>query len=451
MVKKFDLIVIGGGTAGLRTAFHSAKSGKKTAIIDPGILGGTCLNKGCIPTKAMLEAAQRYKNLNELEEFGISIKKKDLDFSKLMKRVWKIVNEGRSHVNESIKLKNLTVIIDKPKFISKNEISTRSGILTGEKFLISTGSSPRVLKIEGGTKTKYLMSEDAIHLKKLPKSIGIIGGGYIAMEFATFFQELGSKVTVLGREEKILPRIDPEISAMLTKKYKREGVRIITGVEAEEIGNNGKSKQITYKNLKGIRSKINVDEILVAIGRVPNTKDLCLEKANIKQGKRGEILINSSLETSNPRVLAAGDVTGKAMFAHSAKKESQIILNNLSSKKKRTMKFDLVPWAVFTNHPISGIGKSENDLIQEKIPYKALTSSFKNSGRTRINNGTEGILKVFYHKKTRKILGATMFGIHADELIHEFVALVSTSRKIDDLENIIHIHPTVSEIINALD
>lgn len=448
--KNFDLIVIGGGTGGLRAAYKSALLGYRVALIDSGVLGGTCLNSGCIPTKAMLRASELYFGVKSLSEFGIEVKEVKINFRKLMNRVFGIVSFGRDHAEKSVMTKNLTVIREKASFVGSQAISVGSKIISGKKIIIATGSVSKKLFVKGSEKVFCMDFFDVLKLKNLPKSIGIIGGGYIAMEFATFFSQLGVKVIVIEAEKMILPFVDLEISKLLLKIYEKRGIEFKLKSQVLELGNENGLKKIILKNSSGKKSYVFVEEILVAIGRAPNTKGLNLGLANVSTNSAGAVEVNDFLQTTNKNIYAIGDVVGKAPFAHAAKRGALVALENALMGKKEKMPFSKVAWAVFTSPPISGVGKNETELKEEKIRYGILRAKFSDAGMANIIGKTEGILKVFYDKKTDEILGANIFGVRADDLIHEFVVLMNCGGTVKKLREIIHVHPTISEVIGAL-
>jgi dihydrolipoamide dehydrogenase len=438
----YELMVIGGGTAGLRTAMTAARTGVKTVLIEPWLLGGTCLLTGCIPTKAMLHASSLVRNTKNLQQFGVRCGKVSFDFKKLISRAKKIIDEGQAHIKSNLKkskYKNLTIIKGKAFFINKDSVKVNNKIISAKKIIICTGSKPKIIPFKGLDKTKHLHSQDVVGLKKLPRSLIIIGGGYIALEFATFFHELGTKVTVLEKMPRILPMVDEEVSQLLTKIYTEQDITIKTGVDITEI-KEGKLKKVTFN-----RKTITAEQLLISVGRVPNTQELGLEKAGVRTGREGEIIINEELRTSNPNIYAIGDVIGRAMFAHAAKRESKIVLENIINKQHYKMNFKLVPWAIYTNPVIAGIGTNE-----EKN-NGVLKASFRRAGRARIIGEEEGFVKVIYNKKNKHILGCTIIGPRADDLIHEFIAVMNSGTPtIDVIKRIIHVHPTISEVNDTL-
>lgn len=451
-MEKYDLIVLGGGTGGLRLALAAARQDKKTLLIESGKIGGTCLNNGCIPTKALLEAAHRYHSLKELDEFGISVSKPTVNISALLKRVRGIVGEGQKHIKKSLSHSKLTVVKGFGMFVGKKQIQVDSGIYTAKKIVIATGSKNNIAHIPGLADLKFLSNENILLMKALPKSIAIIGGGYISMEFATFFNYLGVKVTILEYAEHILSMLDDDIVTLLEDIYEKKGVTIHKGVETSIEKKKGKYS-ITYHKV-GTNSKpkkLLTDQLLVATGRRPNTLKLNLSQSNVRMNDSHGIVVNKYLRTSVCGIYAMGDALGHDLFAHAVKKESDIILHNLFHCRKRKMDFTLMPWAVFTHPVVAGIGLSEKQAQKKNINYGILKADFKNVGRAKIINEQVGFLKILYNKLSGRIYGASCIGPNADIIIHEVVALMNSNNpSINVLKKTIHIHPTLSEIFGSL-
>lgn len=449
--ESFDLIVVGGGTAGLRTALYAASHNHTVALIEPGALGGTCLNVGCIPTKTLLHSSHLYASLKNMKKYGINVNKPSFDFKAIMKRMHSIINEGQEHISVSIKNKNLTLIREKASFVDGETVRAGNRLLSSNRFIICTGAKPRVPPVKGLDKVKFMVSDDVLSLTTLPKSIVIVGGGYIALELATFFNELGSKVTIIEKNPRLLKDLDADIVEILQEEYLSRGVVFNLNMDILEIQPAGKNKKIIISDATKKTKTIIAESLLMATGRAPNTFGLNLEAASVKVGEKGNIEVNNKLQTSNNIIYAIGDVTGKAPFAHAAKRESHIALVNALDNENEDFNTRLVPWAMFTSPPISGVGLSEQQTKDNKIDYGILKAPFNRAGRATVIGDTIGFAKVLYNKKDRKIIGATIIGPKADELIHEFVVLMNCDATIDKLTHeVIHIHPTLSEVFEAL-
>ena len=450
MVETFDLIVIGGGTGGLRLALRAAGEGLKTAIVDPGVLGGTCLNTGCIPSKALLHAAELYQDILHAGKFGIEVGKVRPHFSKIMARMHAIVREGQEHITESVKARGLKIVRGKAVFVDQRTVQIRTKMITAKHFVISTGARPVVPSIRGIEKVLAMVSDDVLHLKTLPESLIIIGGGYIAMEFATFFASLGTKVTIIEHNSRILKELDSDITQLLEAHYRALGVSFLFEREILEIvGKEGAVGVVCARTGKK-SDTIKASHLLIATGRAPNTESLGLDAAGVPTTDRGAIIVNDRLETANPVIYALGDVTGRAPFAHAAKREAFIILENILHGSELRMPFDAVPWAVFTDPPVGGIGLSEEKAAAKGMAYGVQKAEYRRAGRATIIGQPEGFVKVIYERSSRKVLGAFAIGARADDIIHEFVAFIKMGAKIEDVHSVIHIHPTLSEVVEAL-
>lgn len=447
-----ELLVIGGGTGGLRLALMAAREGHETVIADPGVLGGTCLNTGCIPSKTLLHAAELFHEMRRAQEFGLHTSNVSADFAAVMQRMHRIVYEGQEHVKESVNnRKHLRVVKGKAAFVSRNAVQVGQARVKAKRVVIATGARPVVPKISGIEQVKAMVSDDVLELREQPRSLLVIGGGYIALELATFFNALGTEVVVIEHNPRILKEVDEEVTQLLQRLYEKRGVRFLLGreivrVEKEKAG----VKVVVKQGEKGREEHIAGEKLLVATGRAPNSAGLILEKAGVKVNERGGIEVNEFLETSQQGIYAMGDVTGRAPFAHAAKRESYLVLHNAFGRKKEAMPFSLVPWAIFTYPPIAAVGLSEAKAKEQKLKYGMQRAEFARAGRATVMGKTEGFVKVLYEKKTRKILGAVIIGARADDLIHEYVALLTAGATIDTLHRVIHIHPTLSEVNEAL-
>ncbi len=450
MAEKYDVVVIGGGTGGLRLALRAAGSGLKTAVVDPGVLGGTCLNTGCIPTKALLHAAELYQDILGAPAFGIEIGGVKANFKKIMARMHAIVREGQEHIAGSIRKRGLTVIREKAVFLDAKTVQAGARRLTAGKFVISTGARPLIPAIRGVETTEIMVSDDVLKLETLPASLIIIGGGYIAMELATFFVALGTSVTVIEHGGRILKELDSDITSLLERMYRKRGIRFMMNREVIEVVGS-KDEAGVVCSIPGTKPELlKAERILAATGRAPNTEGLGLEKAGVKVNEYGGIVVDETLATSNPAIFAFGDVTGRAPFAHAAKRESYIVMENLLHDTGMRMPFDAVPWAVFCDPPAGGIGIGEEKAWAQGIPYAVQKAEFKRAGRATIVGQTEGFVKLVYERASRRVLGAFVVGPRADDIIHEFVAFMQMKATVEDVHAAIHIHPTLSEVVEAL-
>ncbi len=449
---EFDLIIIGGGTAGVEIAFESTKMQLKTALVEPNFMGGICLNTGCIPTKTLLFSSHLFSEIKRSDEFGISVENAQVNFSQIMKRAKSIVDGSRKGVELGLNSQYLKIFKEHAVFTGLKKIKVGDKEIMGKKIIIATGSKPHVPPIPSLQDIDYLVSgtpnsskEDILNLEKFPSSMIIIGGGYIGFEFATFFSELGCKITILEGMDKVLGVVDDEIREVLLKKYVNNNFSIMTSVRISKVSQEESQEKVFFTDKDGKENSVSGDIVFVATGRVPSSFELHLDKTKVEVDERAAIKVNDNLETSCKGIYAVGDVTGKFLFAHTAKREGQIALSNAFGKIKRKFNTNAIPWAAFVNPPISGVGATEN-----KSGTGILKAHFSRAARAGIIGEPEGILKVWFDKKTKKILGAQMIGANSDDLIGEFSALTNCGATVAQLKEIIHIHPTLSEVADSL-
>ncbi len=441
-----ELIIIGAGTAGLRTALTAAANGKETLLIGTGPLGGTCLNNGCIPTKTMLHAADVLRTVKNAKEAGVTASGKP-NFAAIMKRVRAISQEGRDHAEQAIKKSpHLTYVNGEARFIAKTVVEVNNTQYSADNIIIATGTSGFVPPVPGLDQVPFLTNVETVKLTKQPKHLLILGGGYIACEYATFFATLGTKVTIVERAPTILGMLDDDVRKVVHDSLVSMGVRIFTGVATTNVSY---SKQYTLTLSGADVSRVSGDALLVATGRAPNTKSLNLEAAGIAINGRGYITVDSQLRTSNKSVYAIGDVNGQSLFAHSAKREGWLALEHLLFGKRVKLDYDKIPWAVFTHPVVGGVGLSEGQAQKLGVPYEVFSASYASCGKAQIINKTEGLVKVLVNNGV--VIGATVAGAQGDNLVHEFVALMHAGARGEAiLREMVHAHPTLAEVFSNL-
>ncbi|HLP79495.1 MAG TPA: dihydrolipoyl dehydrogenase [Acidobacteriota bacterium] len=451
-VKKGDLIVLGGGTGGLRLALDCAKAGLNTILIESGVFGGTCINTGCIPTKALLQAAHTYKALSESKSFGIQ-SKGTIQPKAVFKRVHSIIDEAQEHIVRSLKRPNLTIVRGKGSFIDKNTIQVGKKRFRAKNIVISTGAKNLIPPLPNAQSLKYLDNVSILNLKEIPKSVIIIGGGYISMEFATFFAGVGSKVTVVEYAPQILTMLDADVVQALREAYDGR-ITIHTGAQITKINQSKSGTTLSFvpvnKDAKKKTTTVKAQTLVIATGRGPNTDGIGADKAKITLGKRKEVVVDNYLQSSQKHIYALGDVNGRALFAHAAKRQAKLILHNLTHGRQDKFDFDRIPWAVFTDPVVAGIGLSEKQIQEKKLKYHVYKANFSSVGRAEIMRETHGFVKILT-KTDGTILGSTIIGPHADDIIHEIAVLMnSKSPNIRILKKTIHTHPTLSEVMDNL-
>jgi mycothione reductase len=461
-MKKFDLIVIGSGS-GLDVANAAAtEKGFKVAIIEKDKLGGTCLNRGCIPSKLLIHSADIIEIIKKADVFGITVKDYTIDFQQIVNRVNKIVNTDSNEIKKGLQArKNPQLFLQECKFIGEKKILIANDkIITSDTILIASGTRPNIPNIKGLKNVEYITSNEALSLKQQPKSLTIIGGGYIACELAHFFGSLGTKINIIQRNDLLIPNEDIDISTRVTDIFSKK-YNIYLGYNAELVFYDSKDKNgfnktkiinVIAKNKFGNYVKVSSDQLLIAIGRIPNSDLLSIKKSGVKINERGFIVVDEYLETNIKGIFALGDVVGKYQFKHNANNEAQYVYNNIvHPDKKIPVNYTAMPHAIFTNPQIAAVGYTEQQLTKEKIEYEKSIYPYIQTGMGQVIEDKEGFVKFLIDKRNRTILGCHIMGTYASILIHEVLVAMRIGKdegKIDNITRTIHIHPSLSEVIS---
>ncbi|NQV91012.1 dihydrolipoyl dehydrogenase [Candidatus Woesearchaeota archaeon] len=441
----YDLLVIGSG-AGLNVAVEAAEAGLSVCIIEKGPLGGTCLNRGCIPSKIVIHSAEVAEGIHRSKEFGITSSISKINFKYVTDRANKTVDaDARSIQKSLLKGKNPTLIQGEAKFIAPYVVQVGKKQIKGKKVLIASGACSFIPPIEGLDKVPYMTSTEALRLTKLPKSMIVIGGGYIGCELGNFYGALGCKVTILQRGDLLLPREDVDVAKTFTNLWKKK-FNIILNASAIKVSKKGNLITVTAK--VGNKTKtFTAEKILVATGVKPNSDLLAVEKTGVKTNKYGFIQVNKFMETSQKKIWALGDVSGVYMFRHSANLEADFATINILNKKKQAVDYFPMPHAVFTSPEIAGVGLTEQEAKEQKKNYVVGRTFYKNTGKGEALNEKDGFCKFIVEKKTKKILGCHIMGPNASILIHEVLIAMKAKNSLNLLRNVVHIHPALSEVV----
>jgi len=441
-MEKFDLIVIGAGS-GLDVMAAAAARGMKVAIVEEGPMGGTCLNRGCIPTKILIHSADVMQTIKRASLFGIKAGKVSIDFKKIMARA-RVVDEESHEIEANIKnSQNIRLFKGRGRFTGPKKLTVAGKELTADKIVIAAGTRPSLPPIEGLDKVPYMTSDEALHIKKLPKKLVIIGGGYIAVEFAHFFGSLGSKITILQRNVRLVPDEDEEIGHRFTELFSKQyEVHVKFAVKKVEK----KGERIIVYSEQG---EVEGTDLLIATGRVPNSDILDVAKTGVRVDKQGFIETDEYLETNVPGIWAFGDIAGKFLFKHSANLEAEYISHNLMGGEhhKAAVDYTAMPHAVFSMPQIAGVGATEQELKAKNEDYLVGKYKYIDSGMGTAMEEREGFVK-FLTDYEGKILGCHILGAEASTLIHE--VLVSMKRgkgTVADIVQTVHIHPALSEVV----
>lgn len=445
-MKSFDLIVIGAGS-GLDVAVEAANRGLKTAIIEEGPLGGTCLNRGCIPSKMVIHSADVAEEIKKANVFGLKASLSGVDFKKVTSRASHTVDEDSKSIEQALRVgRNPVLFKSRARFIAPYTLQAGTEKITGKKIVIAAGARPIIPPIPGLDNVPYLTSTEALRLTKLPKSMIIIGGGYIGAEMGHFYAALGCKVTVIQRGSLLLSREDKEVSELFTKLWKQK-YGGVCNCDVTKVEKKGKNIFVHTKH-DGKEKIFTAEKLLIATGVKPNSDTLDVVKTGVKTNDKGFIAVNKYLETSARNIWALGDIAGVYLFKHSANLEAEYVLANLSERRKAVDYYPM-PHAIFTNPQVAGVGMTEQEVQQRKIPYAIGRYDYKNTGMGAAIEEREGFVKFIVHKKSKEILGCHILGPDASTLIHEVVVVMKADRRkaLDILRSAVHVHPALSEVV----
>jgi dihydrolipoamide dehydrogenase len=452
-MKRYDLITIGTGSAmNIVDAMIQENPNIRVAVIDKDEPGGICLTRGCIPSKILLYPAELVRTIEKARELGVGAKIESINFQMVMERMRTLINRDIDQIREGLSSsKNIDYYHAPAEFVSPYTLRVDGTELTSKMIFLCIGSKINIPAIKGLDKIKYHTSDTVLKLTKLPESIAIIGGGYIAAEYGHFFSSMGSKVTIVGRNPQFLPEEEPEVSALAKKDLERH-ITILTNQEVREVRELGDQKELVAVDRKsGKTSTIAAREVMVATGRGPITDILHPEKAGIKLTKEGWIEVNEYLETSQPNVWALGDADGKYPFKHVANYESKIVYYNAILKKKVKANYHAIPHAVFTYPEIASVGLGEKDAVERYGPDKVLIGfqKYEDTAKGEAMNVKEYFVKVIVEAETSRILGAHIVGPYASILIHEIIPMMYAGNgSYEPISDSIHIHPALSEVVD---
>ncbi len=449
MVEKFDVVIIGAGPGGYVAAELAGNAGLKAVVIEKGTYGGVCLNTGCIPTKTLLKSskvANYIKHANNYGIDGVDVSKITYNWTNMQARKNKVVSQLSMGVKSIIKMAKATTIVGEAIMIDEHSLKVNDSVISFEHLIVATGSHARVLNLpgfqEGYTKGDIVDNVGALSFPKIPDTLTVIGGGVIGIEFAILYAELGTKVTLLQGLDTILEILDKDVSIYMTKYLKAKGVEIITNVKVLSYqGNN-----IKY-SLNDETKELSSDKVLVSIGRIPSKCGL--DKLTFKLAPNQGIITNEYMQTSIKNIYAIGDVTGGIMLAHVASKQAQVAIDHIvDNKSKNKYNHDIVPSCIYTFPEVAVIGKTEEQLIVSKTPYVKTKFLMSHLGKAIADGETEGFIKFLLDPKKGTILGAHIIASTASDMISELVVVMDLNATIFDINNSIHPHPTISEIIH---
>ncbi|MBP0989920.1 MAG: dihydrolipoyl dehydrogenase [Oscillospiraceae bacterium] len=445
----FDLIVIGGGPAGYLAAERAGHAGLKTAVVEKRALGGVCLNEGCIPSKAFLNSAKYYEHALHGQAFGVTASDVKIDHAKVVARKNNVVKQLVSGVGMQLKRNKVTVITGEAAINGKCDegfkVVVNGTEYAAKKLLIASGSVPVTPPIPGvkeGLASGFVMTNrEILDMTEVPQNLVIIGGGVIGLEMASYFNSIGSKVTVIEMLNKIAGPTDAEISKILLKNYQAKGVDFKLSCKVVGVGTN----DVSYEENGEVKS-VKADKVLLSIGRRAFTQNLGLETIGVYT-ERGAIVTDDNMRTNIPGVYAAGDVNGKSMLAHTAYREAEVAVNHMIGKKD-VMRYSAIPAVIYTNPEVASVGETEDTAKAKGIDVKVANVTMKFSGRyVAENENGDGICKLIVDKKYNRLIGVHLIGSYASEMIYGAALMIETELDIENIKELVFPHPTVCEVI----
>ena len=459
MSKQFDVIVIGGGPGGYVAAIRAAQLGKNVACVDEWknssggpAPGGTCTNVGCIPSKALLQSSEHFEQASHhFVEHGITVKGLSMDVAKMVARKDTVVKQNNDGILYLFKKNKISFFHGRASFVKAVEAGYEIKVsgsadesLVGQQIIIATGSNARALPGTPFDEELVLSNDGALRIGAVPKKLALIGSGVIGLEMGSVWRRLGAEVTILEGLPTFLGAVDEQIAKEAKKAFDKQGLKIELGVTVGEVATSKKGVSIGYTSAKGEAKTLEVDKLIVSIGRVPNTIGLNPEAVGLKLDERGAIVVDADCKTNLPGVWAVGDVVRGPMLAHKAEEEGVAVAERIAGQHGH-VDFNIIPWVIYTSPEIAWVGRTEQQLKADGVAYRAGTFTFLANGRARALGDTTGMVKMLADAKTDEILGVHIVGPMASELIAECVVAMAFRASSEDIARICHAHPSLSE------
>jgi pyruvate/2-oxoglutarate dehydrogenase complex dihydrolipoamide dehydrogenase (E3) component len=447
----FDAIVIGSGQAGPSLTARLTGAGMSVAFIEREHFGGTCVNDGCIPTKTLVASAQAAQTARRAGDYGVRIAGTiDVDMKAVKARKDAISGHSRSGVEKWLRgMRGCTIFWGGARFIGPKQVAVNGEELSAEKIFINVGGRPSVPPIPGLDQVAYLTNTSMMGVDFLPEHLVILGGSYIGLEFAQMYRRFGSAVTVIEALPRLVAREDEDISAELAKILEGEGIAVKLGAKALSVARKGNGIVVEIDTSTG-RAQVEGSHLLVAIGRRPNTDDLGLEKAGVKLDARGYIEVDDELRASAPGIWALGDCNGRGAFTHTSYNDYEIVAANLLDNDPRRVSDRITAYALYTDPPLGRAGLSQAEARGTKRPTLVANWSMARVGRAVERGETEGFMRILIDRDSKQIVGASLLGLNADEVVHEILDLMYAKAPYTILQRAMHIHPTVSEYLPTM-
>ena len=441
-MKETDLLIIGAGPGGYRAAEFAAKNGLKVVIFETGDVGGTCLNVGCIPTKSFVHDAEIIQTLNNAETFGLNGLDYEFDIQKVIQRKDEVIASLRSGIETLLSHPNITLVKAEAQFLDAHTVMAAGEEYSAKYIIVATGSVPKTLRLEKPVARRVLDSSDLLSIDSQPKSLCIIGAGVIGMEFASIFNAFGTEVTVVEFLKECLPVLDSDIAKRLRKSLEKQGVTFHMQSGVTAITRDG----VVFTDKKGNAVTVEAEDVLMAVGRAPRVFDH-FRHAGFDYSERTGVAVNEHLQTTVPHIYAIGDVNACQMLAHAAEMQAIHAVNHILGKSD-DIRLDIMPAAIFTLPEAACVGLSEDRCKEQGVDYVCKKSFWRANGKALAMNEAEGLLKLIA-SPNGDILGCHAYGAHAADLIQEVSALMCRNTTVEQLAQIVHIHPTLSEILQA--
>ena len=450
----YQIVVIGSGPGGYVAAIRCAQLEKKVALIERyATLGGTCLNVGCIPSKALLDSSHHYEQIkNDSQQHGINVEKTaiKLDFKQMMNRKNDVVEKTIGGIDYLMKKNKIDIYYGHGSFINPKTLEVKSSDKTDgvsfDKAIIATGSKPNTFPFIQIDKQRIITSTEALSLKEVPKRLMIVGGGVVGLELGQVYHRLGSRVSIIENEDRIIASMDIDMSKELTRVFKKSGIHFYVSHKVTRVERKKEIVHIEAENKKGETVAFEGDYCLVSVGRKPYTENLGLEKVGIKVNDFGQIPVDSNLQTTSSNIYAIGDVIQGAMLAHKAEEEGILVAEYIAGQKPH-IDYNLIPNVIYTWPEVASVGKTEHEVKQINKAYKVGKFPMRALGRARASGDLDGLVKVIADKQTDRVLGVHIIGARASDIISEAVVAMEYHASAEDIARISHAHPTFTEAV----
>ena len=440
---KSDIIIIGSGPGGYRTAAYAAAKGKTVTIFEEGPLGGTCLNVGCIPTKTFARSAEAAGEMRNAAQLGLKAIELEFSLADIVARKDAIVDQLRQAIAGVLSAPGITLVNAKAEFVDDHTVEAAGERYTADNIIIASGSSHKSLRIEALDESMLLTSDTLLSLTEFPRRLVIVGAGVIGMEFASIFRQLGAEVTVVEFLKECIPALDADVAKRLRKVLEKQGVEFYMQSAVKSIANGC----VTFER-KGKEQSIEADKVLVAVGRKPNVEGFALEKTSIKYDARG-IEVDDDMLTNVPGVYAIGDVNARMMLAHAATMQGLHVVNTIVGVKD-DIRLDIMPAAIFTNPEAACVGKTEEQLKADGVDIEVRKKNYRTNGRALAMAEPEGMIKLVADKNSGEILSCHAYGAHSADIVQEISALMCKHTTVQQLHEMVHIHPTINEMLQEI-